>query len=131
MISDYAIYFAIVSSMMKRRKSMSHPRKVMISLRPPLAIIFRIEAVSVCLIGSNAPAKGLKMMNRYITTSWPSLDTIIQLVGDSSTAVAPSSNYPSDPPLRCGSILTSASSAAPNAASLSSLRVLGIFCVYG
>ena len=68
---------------------MSHPRKVMISLRPPLARIFRIEAGSGHLIGSNAPAKGLQMINRDITTAWPALGTILQLVGGSSTVVAP------------------------------------------
>ena len=66
---------------MKRHELMSHPRKVMISLRPPSANTFLIEAGSGRLIGSNAPAKSLKMMNRDITTAWPALDTIIQLVG--------------------------------------------------
>ena len=51
---------------------------------------FRIEAGYGCLIGSNAPAKGLQIMNRDITTDRYALDTIIQLFGDYSTAVAPS-----------------------------------------
>ena len=75
---------------MKRQELMSHPRKVVIYLRTPSAKKFRIDAGSGRLIGSNAPAKGLKMMNRDITTAWPALDTILQLVGDYSTAVAPS-----------------------------------------
>ena len=69
---------------------MNHPRNVMISLRLLLESIFRIEVVSGRLIGSNAPAKGLKIMNRGIATSWPALETILQLVGESSTAVTPS-----------------------------------------
>ena len=62
----------------------------MISLRLPSETIFRIEAGSSRLIGSNAPAKGLKMKNREITTAWPDLDTILKLIGESSTKVAPS-----------------------------------------
>ena len=123
--SYHAIHFSIGSDMMKRRESMSHPRKVVISLRPSSASIFRIDAVSDRLIGSNAPAKVLKMMNRDITTAWPDLDIILQLVGESITAVAPSPMYPSAHTLHCGSILTSASSATPNVTSSSSLRGLG------
>ena len=110
---------------------MIHPRKVMISLRPPSASIFLIEAGSGCLIGSNAPDKCLKMTNREITTACTALGTILQFVGESSTEVAPSSIYPSAPPLRFGSILTSASSAAPNVTSYSCLRGLGSCWVYG
>ena len=103
----------------------------MIYLRPPSASIFRIEAGSGRLIGSKAPAMELKMMNRDITTAWTDLDTIPQLIGESSTVVAPSSMYLSTPTLYCGSILMSASSAAPNVTSSSSLRGLGSCCVYG
>ena len=92
---------------------MSRPRKVMFSFRPPSANILRIEAGSGCLIGSNPPAKGLKMMNRDIKTALPTFETILPLIGESSTTVDPSSMYPSDPLFYYGSILTSASSAAP------------------
>ena len=131
MISDHATHFTIGSSMMKRRESMSHPRKIIISLRPPLESIFRIEAGSSRLIGSNTPAKGLKMMNTDITTACPALGTILQLIGEYSTTVDPSPMYPSAPPLHCGSILTYDSSAAPNVTSLSSIRGLGSCCAYG
>ena len=131
MLDDRAIYFASGSVMMKRRDSMSHPRKVMIYLRPPYASIFRIEAGSGHLVDSNAPSKVLKRMNMDLTTDWHDLDTIIKLVGESSTTVAPSSIYPSASPLRCESILTSSSYAAPNVTSLSSLRGFGRCCVYG
>ena len=110
---------------------MSHPGKVMIPLRPPPAIILRIEAGYGCLIGSNAPAKVLKMMNGDIKTTSPALDTILPLIGESSTSVAPSSMYSSDPPLHCGAILTSVSSAAPNVTASSSLRGFGSCCEYG
>ena len=66
---------------MKQQELMSHPRKVMISLGPPLASIFRVMARSGRLLGPNAPAKGLKMMNRDIKNSWPALVTILKLVG--------------------------------------------------
>ena len=56
MLADHAIHFSIRSAMTKRQELMSHPRKVMISFGPPLASIFRIEAESGHLIGSNAPA---------------------------------------------------------------------------
>ena len=130
-ISDHDIHFSIGIAMMKRQESMIHPRKVVIYLRDPSARIFRIEAGCGRLIGSNAPAKGLKMKNREITTACPDLDTILQLVGEYSTAVAPSSMHLSATLLRCGSILTSASSADPNVMSLSSLRGLGGCFVYG
>ena len=114
MLADHAIHFSIEIAMMKRWELMIHKRKVMIYLRPPLANMFRIEAESGSLIGSNASAKGLKTMNKYITTDWTALDTILQLVEYSSTAVAPSWMHPSAPHLRCGSILTSAYSSTPN-----------------
>ena len=131
MLDDRAIYFASGSVMMKRRDSMSHPRKVMIYLRPPYASIFRIEAGSGHLVDSNAPSKVLKRMNMDLTTDWHDLDTIILLFGESSNAVPPSSMYPYAPPLRCESILTSAFSAASNMTSSSSLRGLGICFLYG
>ena len=71
------------------------------------------------------------MMNMEITNAWPDLDTILSLIGESSNAVDPSSMYPFDTPLHYGSILTSASSAAPNVTSLSSHRGLGSCCAYG
>ena len=77
MLADHYIYFAIRSVMMKWQESMSYPRKVMISLRPPLARMFRIEAGYGRLIGSDTHYKGLKMMNRDIKTISPALDTIL------------------------------------------------------
>ena len=96
---------------------MSYPRKVIISLRPSLASIFRIEAEYGRLIGSNDPSKGLKMTNRDITTALTALDTIPKSVGESSTAVAPSSMYTPAPSLHCGSILTFFFSSSPNVTS--------------
>ena len=60
----------------------------MISLRLPSETIFIIEAGSGRLIGSNAPAKCPQMKNREITNAWPDLDTILKLIGESSTTVA-------------------------------------------
>ena len=48
-----------------------------------------IEAGSGRFIGSNYTARGLKMINRDITTDWTDMGTIIQLIGESSIAMAP------------------------------------------
>ena len=58
-LDDPDIHFTIGSAMTKRRELMSHPRKVMVYFRPPLASILRIQAGYGRLIGSNAPSKGL------------------------------------------------------------------------
>ena len=131
MLADHSIHFYIGSAMMKRQELMRNPRKVIIYLRHPLAIILQIEDGSGRLNGSNAPDKVLKMMNRDIITAWPALDTIITLIGESITAVAPSSMYPSAPTLQCGEIFMSASSTATNVTPSSSLRGLVSCCEYG
>ena len=76
-LDDHGIRFTIGSAMIKRRESMSHPMKVMVSLRPHSTSILKIESGSGRLIGSNTLYKVLKMMNRYIKTDWPALYTIL------------------------------------------------------
>ena len=56
------------------------PRKVMISLRPPLANIFLIDAGSGRLVGSKMPARGRKIRKSAMTTAWEAQATILQLL---------------------------------------------------
>ena len=88
--ADQAIHFSGGREMVSRLESISQSMKVMVSFRPPSAIIFLINAGSGRLVGLQILARRRKMMKRAMRTAWDALATIPQLLLVSNAAHAPS-----------------------------------------
>ena len=82
----HGVTFSRGRAMLKRRVLIRHPKNVIISFNPPLAIIFQIETGSGRLISSIKFVRGWKIRNRAMTTTWTARATIFQLMGESMSA---------------------------------------------
>ena len=111
--------------------SMHQPKKTMILLKSPSAVIFPMNAGSSRWVGLSSPASGQKLGKRAMTNACLVRCTLFQFSLESRIVVTPSSIYLLVPPLTIWSSFPSASSGTPNMDSSTRWADLGGSGAYG